>query len=123
LVGGPIVVILTGLGSPYGVDAMALFLVGGVYLPVGLLTAGGASGIRFLARRLSRSLPLELAAITMGGVMGAAVYLPVLAAGYRTWTDALFGWGLAAGGTLGVALVATILRAVAERRNATQTTP
>jgi hypothetical protein len=123
LVGGPIVVILTGLGSPYGVDAMALFLVGGVYLPVGLLTAGGASGIRFLARRQSGSLPLELAAITIGGLMGAAVYLPVLALGYPTWTGALPGWGLAAGGTVGVALVATILRAVAERRNATQPTP
>jgi hypothetical protein len=86
LVGGPIVVVLSGLGSPYGVNAMALFLVGGIYLPIGLLTAGGASGLRLLARRLSQSLTLEFAAIALGGAVGA-----------RGWTRSQAGgWPVAA---------------------------
>jgi hypothetical protein len=117
LVGAPLYVVLSGIGLPYGINSLALVLVGPVYLPVGLLAAGAAVGLRALT--LLKSSRLEPFAVLTGAIIGAGLWsgIFIVLRAFPEPTAAVIQC-LAMGTTVGVLSVTGIVVLRTSRRGA-----
>ncbi len=106
---GVVVAVASSVGTPFGLNALAIVVVPVSFVPVVWGAAGGAIGLRLLVRRTSRRLAVEAAAVAVGAMVGGALGGLVLFQGYAGPASYL-GWvALGAGPVLILAVLAVPL--------------